>query len=341
MAVFSTNQARQLYVAKTITTPKALASDAAGTIAVATDTDKNHMYFTYKGADNLMRSDLIDINNIMSVKVSSYKDMQRELKSVTVELDSAYLSEGKPISGQDYILRITFRNYVGMSDADQYFKYGMVHAHAGMTVSDFYKKLAISLAKNFSREPAQLLNFTLTDSDDEAVPVDATTKESDLTGTYKNIVIDEVAQDWTPGKMEQVPVYFEVQPTTITVGGDEVIWGIAEDTDPSGVIENGKKIADLEYFCMGERGDIYRGAGYPNDIKTTYLVDPTIAYNVVDIHYAYVGSNESVQKSEKDITIVIPSTVNASSNLIGKITEVFAGIVFTTNAASDPNLKTQ
>ena len=55
---------------------------------------------------------------------------------------------------------------------------------------------------------------------------------------------------------------------------------------------------------MGERGDMYRQVGWPHNIPTTYLVDPAKAYCVFDIHYAYVGSNESVQKSEKTITIV-------------------------------------
>jgi hypothetical protein len=55
---------------------------------------------------------------------------------------------------------------------------------------------------------------------------------------------------------------------------------------------------------MGERGDVYRGVGFPNNFNTTYLVDPSKAYHTLDIHYAYVGSNEAVQKSEKDITIV-------------------------------------
>ena len=55
---------------------------------------------------------------------------------------------------------------------------------------------------------------------------------------------------------------------------------------------------------MGERGDIYRGVGFPNNIPTTYLVDPSKTYYTFDIHYAYVGSNEAVQKSEKTITIV-------------------------------------
>lgn len=314
MATFSTNQVRQLYVAKALKTPRVLATDTAGSIAVKSDTAKNHLYFEYKGADNLMRSDLIDIKNLLYVKATDADDMAHELRAVTVTLDSEV--NAAPVAGQDYILRIAFKQYVGMSDEDQYFKYGMVHAYAGMTASDFYKKLALSLAKNFSREIVPLVKFILTDSEDEAVPVDATTKESSLTGTYKALVIDEVEQPWRLGIMEQTPVYFEVQPVPVTVNGDERIWGKVEETEPAGTIANGKKIADLEYFCMGERGDMYRGVGYPNNIPTTYLVDPTVKYNVIDIHYAYVGSNESVQKSEKTITLVVPKVgaTNSASN---------------------------
>jgi hypothetical protein len=317
MATFSTNQVRQLYVAKALKTPHVLASDAAGSIAVKNDTAKNHLYFEYKGADNLMRSDLIDIKNILYAKATDADAMAHELKSVTVTLDTN-VNGGAPVAGQDYILRIVFRQYVGMSDEDQYFKYGMVHVYAGMTASDFYKKLALSLAKNFSREVVPLVKFTLTNSEDEAVPVDATTKESSLTETYTALVIDEVEQPWRLGIMEQTPVYFTVQPTTITVNGDERIWGTVTDNEDAGTIDNGKTIADLEYFCMGERGDIYRGIGFPNNIPTTYLVDPTVKYNVIDIHYAYVGSNESVQKSEKTITLVVPK-VGANNQASNKL----------------------
>ena len=316
MSVFSTNQVRQLYVAKALKTPHVLAGDAAGSIAVQNDTAKNHLYFEYKGADNLMRSDLIDIKNILYAKATDADDIAHELKAVTVTLDSE-VNAGAPVAGQDYILRIVFKQYVGMSDEDQYFKYGMVHAYAGMTASEFYKVLAISLAKNFSREVVPLIKIEVTTGSAET-EVTPTTKVADLTGTYTGIVITEVEQPWRLGIMEQTPVYFTVQPTTITVNGDERIWGTVEDTDSTSTIANGKKIADLEYFCMGERGDIYRGVGFPNNIPTTYLVDPTVKYNVIDIHYAYVGSNESVQKSEKTITLVVPKVGanNLASNAL-------------------------
>ena len=324
MATFSTNQVRQLYVVTAVKSPHVLASDAAGSIAVKNDTAKNHLYFEYKGADNLMRSDLIDIKNILHAKATDFKDTAINLKSFTIALD-ANVNGGSPVAGQDYILRIAFRQYVGMSDEDQYFKYGMVHAYAGMDADVFYKVLALSIAKNFSREIVPLIKIEVHskatvskggfDSNGYMV-VTPTTKDngkSDTTNPYyatdalvtdiDSIRITEVEQPWRLGVMAQTPVYFTVQPVAVMVNGDERIWAtVTEGTN--GTIGNGKKIADLEYFCMGERGDMYRGIGFPHNIVTTYLVDPTKTYYTFDIHYAYVGNNESVQKSEKDITIV-------------------------------------
>lgn len=301
MATFSVNQVRQLYVATAFKTPHVLASDAAGSIAVKNDTVKSHLYFEYKGADNLMRSDLIDTKNILYAKATDATAMTHNLKSVTVALDSN-VNGGAPVAGQDYILRIAFKQYVGMSDEDQYFKYGMVHAYAGMSASEFYKVLAVSLAKNFSREIVPLIKIEIKTAS-ATTEVTPTTKVADLKDTYTGVVVTEVEQPWRLGVMAQTPVYFTVQSVPVTVNGDERHWATLTEST-SGSIGNGKTIADLEYFCMGERGDMYRQVGWPHNIPTTYLVDPTKTYCVFDIHYAYVGSNESVQKSEKTITIV-------------------------------------
>ena len=301
MATFSVNQVRQLYVATAFKTPHVLASDAAGSIAVKNDTAKSHLYFEYKGADNLMRSDLIDTKNILYAKATDATAMAHNLKSVTVALDSN-VNGGAPVAGQDYILRIAFKQYVGMSDEDQYFKYGMVHAYAGMDASEFYKVLAVSLAKNFSREVVPLIKIEIKTAS-ATTEVTPTTKVADLKDTYTGVVVTEVEQPWRLGVMAQTPVYFTVQSVPVTVNGDERHWATLTEST-SGSIGNGKTIADLEYFCMGERGDMYRQVGWPHNIPTTYLVDPTKTYCVFDIHYAYVGSNESVQKSEKTITIV-------------------------------------
>lgn len=342
MATFSTNQVRQLYVATALKSPNVIASDTAGSIAVKSDTAKSHLYFEYMGAGGMTRSDLIDIKNILYAKATDADDLAYDLAKYKLTLDDT-VNGGEPVVAQDYILRIAFRNYPGLSEEDQYFKYGMVHTVTGMTASDFYKTLALSLVKNFSREEQGLLKFYLETSGTNAgtvagTPTEVTkdTKESSLTGTYTGIVIEEAPQDWILGVMEQTPVNFTIQPDLIIDNGDERIWGVVKKVASTNSIPDGHKIADLEYFCMGERGDIYRMVGFPYVIRTKYLVDPDIKYNVIDIHYAYVGSNESVQKSEKDITIVVPKigANNKASNALAN------SIISAINKATGLTIKT-
>lgn len=338
MATFSTNQARQLYVANALKSSNVTATDAAGSIAVKSDTAKSHLYFEYMGAGGMTRSDLIDIKNILYAKATDADDLAYDLAKYKLTLDDT-VNGGEPVVAQDYILRIAFRNYPGLSEEDQYFKYGMVHTVTGMTASDFYKTLALSLVKNFSREEQGLLKFYLETGGGQAgTPTEVTkdTKESSLTGTYTGIIIEEAPQDWILGVMEQAPVNFTIQPDLIIDNGDERIWGVVKKVTSTNSIPDGHKIADLEYFCMGERGDVYRMVGFPYVIRTKYLVDPNIKYNVIDIHYAYVGPNESVQKSEKDITIVVPKigAKNQASNALAN------SIISAINTATGLTIKT-
>lgn len=310
MATFSTNQTRQLYVANTDTKTQ-----------IVTDNAKTHMYLIQEGAGGPVRSDLIDLKNILWVKATKANKMARKLKTVTVTLDPAVHDEDlTPNVGQDYILRINFRQYASLGDQDTYVKHGAVRIFKGMTASDFYREMAISLAKNFSRELTKLVEIKLNDG---TVVKPSDTKET-LTGTYTSLVIEEVEQEWTLGIKPQEAVYFDVIPATIAYSGEELTWGVTANGATATPVGNGKLIADLEYFCMGERGDMYRGIGWPNTIPTKYLVDENKTYDVIDIHYAYVGSNESVQKSEKTLTIVCPTgtegaTTEATTELLGKI----------------------
>ena len=319
--VFSTNQTRQLYVVTTdggLKSSSILTTDKAGSILPKGDNKKSHFYLEYKGVAGLMRSDLVDVKNILYAKATDADAMARELKAYTVTLDTE-VNGGNPVAGQDYMLRIAFRQYVGMSDEDQYFKYGIAHAYAGMTASKLYEVLAVSLAKNFSRELYPLVNISLINNSDAQVPV---LKNGEIqkyeAATFKGIRIDEVEQEWTLGVKPCVPVYFTVFPQTIVVDGDERIWGKVKETEPSGKVENCKIIADLEYFCMGERGDQYRNVGWPHVIPTKYLVNPTNKYNIIDIHYAWQGAGENVQKSEKTLSIAVPKigATNSVSNVL-------------------------
>ena len=322
MGNFSVNQVRQLYVVTAVqgtankTDGVVSATANAGTIALKTDKEGKNLYFQYKGADNLIRSDLINKDNILYAKAISAEAATQKyaLKKAVVKLDTN-VNGGNPIGGQDYILRICINPYIGMSDEEPYFKYGAVHAMRGMTTGKFYEKLAASLYKNFSRELAPMLTFSINGKVVGRVKTDPATGVETLIDTdgvtitvadeyADGVTITEVEQEWTLGIKEQSHVNFTVIPTTVTFDGDEVNWGTVTVSNSTTVRNNGRMIADLEYFCMGERGDQYKNVGWPNSIPTKYLVDPSTAYNVLEIHYAYVGPNEGPQRSEKDITIV-------------------------------------
>ena len=320
MNIFSTNQANQVYVAKALKETVATLTDL-GDILVKATPDQSAIYFQHKGAGGIVRSDLIEVKNILWGKTTKAKDMARKLKVATVTLDDT-VNGGNPIAGQDYILTIAFTGYVGISPEDsQYWKHGVVHATNGMTASDFYKQMALSLAKNMSREAVKLVKITLSDGT-EVLP---NTKASALAGTYTNLVITEVEQDWILGTKQQKALTFDVIPTEVDVKeGDTYTptkWGkvVISAGDP---IKNGKLMADYEYFHMGERGDQYRMVGFPDYVPTKYLVDPSKEYDTIALHYAYVGSNESVQKSEKDITLIVP--VKGVAALIAKINPLIA-----------------
>ena len=326
--VISINQVRQLYVAKS---PKenATTPTTVGEIVPKVDGNKTTLYFQYMSPAGIVSSDKIDIANIMYTKATPSDAMAHKLVRYSVTLDTNVANA--LVAGQNYILKLAFRQYIGLSEEDQYFKYGEVIAKSGMTASDFYKKMAISLAKNLENktESTPLVNIYLTSAvastevpSATEVLVTSATKESDLAATdYDQIIIEETEQPWVLGMMPQAFIPFTPQSLPITVNGEDRPWGVVTVVTPVKTVPNGHLIADLEYFCMGARGDIYRGMGYPNIINTTYLVDPSAIYDVLDIHYFYTGSNESVQKSEKTITLVAVSDKghNAMNTLIKAI----------------------
>ena len=248
-----------------------------------------------------MRSDRIQLNNLNYIKAFAAADMIEPLKVMKVSLDSE-VNEGKPVVGQDYILRIIFRQWIGADERYQYVKDGAVHVTSAMNadVTKFYQAMVESLNFAFARE------IGANKTSNPYLKFEA---------AASGITITEKEQSWSLGTESQQRVYFSVEPTTIFVDGADVIWGKVEDKTPAKAdavagttgIGNGKKIADLEYFCMGERGDQYRMVGWPNVINTTYLVDASKEYNALEIHHGFRDEGVNSYRSEKGITIVAES----------------------------------
>ena len=323
MATFSVNQVRHLYVAKSLKTETGQLA-TAGDILPKADTAKTTLYFQYYSPAGLVESsDRIHIPDVTYAKAVPSEALAKKLDRYQVVLN-ADINGGAPVAGQDYILRLAFRQYVGLSPEDQYWKYGMVHAVSGMSASDFYKALALSLGKNLAREATPLVTIYLVSdaSGSKAyTKVDIDTDPAVLAGTYTGIQIEQVAQDWILGVMPQGYIPFAVQPAGITYEGDERIWGTVTAVAPVNTVQDGHEIADLEYFCMGARGDLYRNMGWPNVIHTTCLVDPTQKYDVLDINYHWAGGAEDAQKSPRTLTLTAVDDGNhtAMNDLIGAI----------------------
>ena len=330
MFIGSDNQFRNLYVMKAYKASES-ALEAVGDTTLKVDTAKNSMYLVYKDTEDNLTSDIIDLKNLLYVKSTKAADMARKLNSQSVTLNE------DPISGQDYVLNVEVRNFVALGDDSTHIKFGAVHAVKGMTKSDFYKAMAVNLAKNLSREVSPILNVLLTKNDttdgESEVPVLVNGKMQNLatlkpTETYTDIIIDEVEQPWRRGVAQVEPVNFNTTCGTILMDGDDVIWGTVEkeEGDP---VNNGKQIADMEWFYHGTRGDIYREATYPDNFDFKPLVDETKAYSTLDIHFAYVGPGVEVAKSERTITVVCADAaeLNKLITAIKTATGVDAGAV--------------
>lgn len=331
MFIGSDNQFRNLYVMKTYKDSES-ALKAVGDATLKVDTAKNAMYLIYKDTEDNLTSDIIDIKNLLYVKSTKAADMARKLNSQSVALNE------DPISGQDYVLNVEVRNFVALGDDSTHIKFGAVHAVKGMTKSDFYKAMALNLAKNLSREVSPILNVSLnkynsTGTTNTKVAVLVNGKIQNLaaltsTETYTSIIIDEVEQPWRRGVAQVEPVNFNTTCGTVLVDGNDVIWGTVEkeEGDP---INNGKQIADMEWFYHGTRGDIYREATYPDNFDFKPLVDETKAYSTLDIHFAYVGPGVEVAKSERTITVVCADAaeLNKLITAIKTATGVDAGAV--------------
>ena len=315
MAVFSTNQVRQLYVVDNVVSSESALATAGDVLAKKIGDD---IYFKYVGAlGDTMRTDIVNQKQLIYTSVATSDKLAYKLKGQKITLNPN-VNGGKPIEGRDYILRVLFSEYIGISPVDKTLKYGTVHITPGMTASDFYAEMAYSLMQSQKKEPNPIMYVAVIVSgtfEGNVISDTDTLQDVKDMGTIEGIVIFEAGQPWHLGVMPQGVIKIDAQVTRITYNGDDsIFWGVVEDATmhSSYVLPEGQKIADLEYFCMGERGDQYRNAGWPNVIPTKYLVDPTAEYDLYTIHYAYVGEGTHQEKSEKDIQFAVLKSASSA-----------------------------
>ena len=330
--MFTENQVRQFYVTNSnaVAPSGANPTNASSAGAMKLVVKGDEAYFLYKGPseDGIQRTDLIKKCNIMDIRCTDAADLVHKNKKAVLTLDPSLITSSKVNVSENFVLNVDIHNFLAPDYNTTKNKFGAVRTVGGTTtVSDFYKKMAISLAKNFAREAAPLVkifvNTAATGATATNTEVTASTDISSISGTIAAIVIEEVAQPWRRGAAPVEYVNFTVEPGTVYASGADIVWGkvqfagSAKYTDGTassvtvaagGTQPNSKKVADMEWFFHKERGDRYGEMCWPWNIDTVYQVDPANVdgYSFVDIHFYFEGNCHNVGHSEKTLTVVGP-----------------------------------
>lgn len=310
MMNFNTNQVRQLYVALAVPSDGAAVSNN-GDIQVVQDSS-NNFYLSYKNADGLVtRSDTINVAKLTKLNLTAAAAMATPLMQHTVAVDTSAVTLSE-LEGETFTLTIHLRQVLGYSDNDSIAVTASVVGDSTNTASAaaFHKALAMAIAKALPKREYPYLRVFSNGSE-----VTATTPAGSVVGAAGGVVLVECPQKYVRGKMSNEPIRFDVEFHLHGSNTDDTPWGTdtiaVSSVSGYTVIPGYYKVADLEYFALGERADIYRGAYWPNDVQPTYMVDisGSTAYSIVSIEYYYNGDAENVQKSPKLIQVAAASAV--------------------------------
>lgn len=274
--MFSTSQVRQLYV---VTGLVEAVPTTEGNIQVKATAGNKEFYFLHMGKGGLVHSDLIPVKLVRSLTQTPYAALHTKLKSKTVTVS------GTPVVGQTYSLKLTFRNYIGMGDEDTTVKVGTFTVkNSSITAAQVAAGLKASLEAN--ADLASLCSITIASN---------------------VLTISEVEQPWELGKFPVAVIPFEVTLGTIVENGvTHNEWGTVAAGSTTTATDAIKKLADLEWFCLGDRASQDRQGG-PYALESKTMINMASTYDVINIQYAFQGEGVSVQFSEKTMHLLVPA----------------------------------
>lgn len=304
MSLPSINQVRHLFVANTATMPSATNTDyyngtpsAEGNAVVCGKKGADaFLFIKHYGKGGIVASDKILKENLVSATFTSIDDLKSKIGNHTIQVTSA-------VAGQVYEIKLQFIHYGGLGEQDQTYKIGMYKAKsddtAALIAAGLAKSLQDALGLDNAANAADLTHYkeqlcTITVNSDTI-----TVHEADLSGLWKR---GKISVEYMPIHVFLGNIY-----TSDDYETDE--WAtVTHNASLTTVNDAAKKLADLEYFCMGARGDEYRGMGYPRNFDTEYfLTGGDTLYGIIDLQYFYQGDNEDIQKSQKTLSIVVPT----------------------------------
>lgn len=287
MAVYSVNQATHLYVVADITS-KSVKTTKDGDVKIVG-----------LGANKDLATDLINKNKVLSAAHTTVEGLAPTVKAKTITVNTTEAGE--------YIMRVIIDNYFSESPSGSYIKHASAYVGVGATAEKIAEALEASLKKGLKRD---------------IEPAFAVTRAGAV------ITITPLATEWVLGRKASVIPAITVELVPVDPMETKASWGsVGEaEADAETVAPNRnlaiEKLRDYEYFCLGERGDQYRGIGWPNNVETKGEGEKITADDyVVTVHYYEDLSNEAVQKSEKTAVFVGPKEkVNLILSAMGKAT---------------------
>ena len=290
MTNFSTNQVMQFYVV-----------DSAADIKILPYKDEKafKISFTKLG----VTSDKIE--NVEWAKLTKAAKLQPKAKKATITF------AGEVVVGQDYAVKVSYPEVGGAGVESWTTKTAVAHAGKGATKATVIEELVAQLTKILGVD--DVLTVAAVEGGFTIAPKVENVKYErgirpiaipDFNVTVNQVVEEGELTDWvTLDDAQQIPV-------------EAIETGLA----------SGYKLADMEYFAMGERGDEYRMAAYPNHIVTDYKIKEGQNYDVYNIHYSYKGYNTQSHKSEKDLIIAVTAGTTLSA-LATELTKLGVTIV--------------
>lgn len=324
MATFSTNQVRQLYVVNRWNTAPAkfydktsgevLSTANAGDMAVMDSrnvrTNIPELQFVSTNVDNeLQITDRIPLTQIRSIRVSHPNFVINPLIGFNAFPTGGYTDGTNTVTwtaGTQLSFTITFPEFIGISPEDTFTKTVCVTYNESGT-NNYINDLEHALNLAFEHEP----KF------DIVINKGATALDLIFKPTHFRLGI--ASQQFYRFWISNVHIFYldsNNNKRNYYLSKNEIF----DETHNTGLImsnvptqgpaldyftTNSNNYADLEWFCMGERGDMYRMKGWPNYIETRYMVNPNHMYTSIDIHYYFKDEGVSGYPSEKIITLLV------------------------------------
>lgn len=319
MSALSNNQVRHMYIVQSASaesSPKNFAENAtigqAGVFnELGAKTAGNMAYVLYKNNKGyISKTDNIEKGNVVYAKTTDYK--AESFKKYTITPTNIQ-------EGDKFVLLIQFLNWYSVSPENQYFKQASYTAKAGDDAEAVVDGLVKNLAWQFKHETVHFAgSFKYTPKGVSPVQYPANDFlefSKDGATTDAKLIIQEKEQRSNKDKIPAKKLMFYISAPDNEDFGTMDIKDTFVTKDGSTVnyhslgVNTGKTISEQEWFYLGERGDIYRYMGYPNNFETKYDAKDNIGYISIDVQYFYTGSAEDVQKSQKQLYLVFPFTL--------------------------------